>query len=93
MTAGGVTETVSIVDQGAGLPWSAPGVISSALIIDAASDAAGDLTLALSMGSEVAVFLGNITKQHLERDDAGFRDRLRLWHGVRIRHNRAPAFS
>ena len=63
MTAGGVTETVSIVEQGAGLPWSAPAVISSgtALILDAASDAAGDLTLALSIGSEVAVSVGNIT--------------------------------
>jgi len=48
--------------------WSAPtlvvpGVIfsGSALMIDAASDAVGDLTLAVSIGSEVAVAAGNIT--------------------------------
>src|SRR5215469_14847248 len=63
MTAGGVTKTVSIVEQGAGLPWSAPAFIFSAtaVIIDGASDAAGDLTVALSIGSEVVVSVGNIS--------------------------------
>jgi hypothetical protein len=62
MAAGSVTETVSIVEQGAGLPWSAPAVISSgtAVMIDTASDAAGDLTLALSIGSGVVVSVGHI---------------------------------
>jgi hypothetical protein len=46
MTAGSVTETVSIVEQGAGMPGSAPAVIYSgaALMIDTACDATGDLT-------------------------------------------------
>ena len=63
VTVGSVTEIVSIVQQGAGLPWSAPTVISSAGlgVIDVASDAIGDLTLALSSASGVAVSLGNIS--------------------------------
>ena len=63
MTVGSVTETVSTVQEGAGLPWSAPAVIYSgaALVINAASDAAGDLTLALSIGSGVSVSVGDIT--------------------------------
>jgi hypothetical protein len=56
------TGTVSIVQQGAGQPWSTPAVIYSgnALWSDVACDAAGDLTAALSIGSEVAVSVGNI---------------------------------
>jgi hypothetical protein len=63
MTVGSVTEIVSIVQQGAGLPWSAAAVISSASVgvIDLASDGVGDLTLALSTASGVAVSLGNIS--------------------------------
>lgn len=76
MTAGSVTETVSIVEHGAGLPWSAPAVIYSgtALMMDTACDAAGDLMLALSIGSGVRI-RGQYYQQHLERDDAGFRER------------------
>jgi hypothetical protein len=61
MTVGSVTETVSSVEQGAGLPWSAPVVIysGSAMVIGMRSDSVGDLTLALSIGSEVAVSAGN----------------------------------
>ena len=57
------TATVSIVQQGAGQPWSAPAVIytGSALWSHVACDTAGDLTVALSIGSEVAVSVGNIT--------------------------------
>jgi hypothetical protein len=56
------TETVSIVQQGAGQQWSAPAVIysGSALWSHVACDAAGDLTAALAIGSEVAVSVGNI---------------------------------
>ena len=63
MTVGNVTETVSIVQAGAGLQWTGPVVIYSgtALMIDMACDAAGDLTLALSIGSGVAISVGNIS--------------------------------
>jgi hypothetical protein len=60
---GGVTDVVSIVQQGAGLPWSAPAVISSAPfgVIDVASDAVGNLTLALPTASGVSVSVGSIS--------------------------------
>jgi hypothetical protein len=55
------TETVSIVQQGAGQPWSAPAVISSGSALShVACDANGNLTVALLTGSEMAVSLGNI---------------------------------
>ena len=62
-TVGSTTQTVSIVEQGAGLPWSAPAVIfsGSALVIDTASDSVGNLTIALNIGSTVAVSTGNTT--------------------------------
>jgi hypothetical protein len=63
ITSGSVTETVSIVQEAAGQLWSAPAFIYSGTVlwIGLASDAAGDLTIALAFGSEVAVSVGNIT--------------------------------